>query len=339
MALPSVGSLLATVAVAALLLTPAVFTPFGPPVADADAHHAARGWLARLPSGLEEVSEAAGWNVYDLGGPEAEGLRLWAPSYASDRENFALAVLGGERVTLWLEALEPVTGLHLQIRSFAPDNRLTLDFDAGRQQYLFPGESPPDQTTTRLPLEDGWRRALRTDGTEVWISPLVATTTHGERPAWRAGIAEQYYVGALLTALGSDEYVSRDVFGVHWAACGAPPTARPEEELRVLVRLRNTSTETWLTDGPVSVRLAHRWRSSDGSPAEGTVIEVPGRSVMKSPVEPGDEVVVWVDVVAPHTPGPWQLEVEPVFELVAWFSDRMDDPDAAVCRTEILVEP
>lgn len=337
-ALPGVPALLAAVAASALLLTTSIFTPFGPPVASGDAHHGSRGWSA-LPLALEEVSESSGWDVYRLGGPADEGLRLWAPDYVTREEGTAVALLGGERVDLWLEALKPVAGLHVEARSFAPNNRLSIEFESGSQNHGLPGspgsdQITPDQTTFRLPLEGGWHRAHRTDGTEVWITSLVVSTATGERPQWRAGLPISYYVGALLTVLGSDDHVSSDVFDVQWAACGAPPTAKVGEELRVLVRLRNTSDSAWITDGPVSVRLAHRWRSADGK-----VVESPHRTHLDGPVPAGEETLAWVVAETPAQPGPWQLEIEPVYELVAWFSDRMDDPDSAVCRTDLRVEP
>lgn len=337
-ALPGAASLLLAVGVSGLLLLPAIFTPFGPAVAGADAHHAARGATAYLPMGLEEVSVAAGWDVYHLPGPADDGLRLWAPSYATHEHASAVALLGGERVELWLEARRPVAAVHLDARSYAPGNRLTLRFAGGRERHHGPGVEPPDSIRLRLPLAtgdvDGWRRARRADGTEVWISRMVASTTRGERPQWRTETPESFYVGALFTFLGSDAHVQRDVYGVRWAACGAPPSAAPGEELKVLVRLRNISESTWLTDGPVSVRLAHRWHDASGGVVEGS-----GRTALDGPLASGEEALAWVAAEAPSRPGTWRLEIEPVYEMVAWFSDRMDDADAAVCRAEVVVAP
>ncbi|MDA8017890.1 MAG: hypothetical protein MPN21_10625 [Thermoanaerobaculia bacterium] len=332
--MPSVRAILLTIAVSSSILVPTLFTPFGAPVAKGDAHHATRGWPSRLPMGLEEVSEAAGWTVFSLGGPAEENLRLWAPAYATDRRSWTIAVLGGERVEMWLEATRPVPGLHVEVRNYAPGNRLTVASVEGRRRHRFAGETTAERTRFRLPLEDGWRRARRTDDSEVWVTPLEVTTTTGEKPQWRAGISESYYVGAELTFVGSDDYVARDVWGVRWEACGAPPTARPGEALRVLARLRNVSDADWITAGPVSVRLAHRWKQPDATP-----IESPHRAKLDGPVAAGEETLVWVDVVAPETPGIWQLEIEPVFELVAWFSDQMDPAAAAFCTAEITVEP
>jgi hypothetical protein len=74
------------------------------------------------------------------------------------------------------------------------------------------------------------------------------------------------------------------------------------------------------------VRLAYRWLRPDGTPAvaEGERTELP------LPVAPGAEAAVEMGVRAPREPGSYRLVIDPVFEHVAWFSDRGAAPFEAV---------
>lgn len=332
-AVPGALAILGACAISALLLLPAVLTPFLPPVAFGGAHHAERSALvSRLPTGLEEVSEAGGFEVHEVGDASSETWRLWLPDHATKRIARDFAVLGGERVQIWVESDAPRSALHLDIRSFAPGNRVVIESSAGGERFTFPGAEPPEATRARIPLDGAWRRVTTSRGT-AWAAPMVVSTSTGESPDWRTPIADLYYTGLRVTVLGSDEHLQRPVWGAEWGACGAPPTAAPGETLRVLARLRNVSATTWPVDGSVRVRLGTRWRSA--TDRESSLGD--GRADFRDSVEPGEEVLTWVETEAPEAPGTWRLEIEPVYELVGWFSDHAENPASAVCTTDVEV--
>ena len=94
---------------------------------------------------------------------------------------------------------------------------------------------------------------------------------------------------------------------------------------QVLVRVANGTTDVWpaALDADPPIRLAHRWVSEDGSSS----IEGP-RTAFPRPVEPGEEVLAAVDVVAPEPPARRRLQVDVVHEHVRWLG----------CGTEVLVD-
>jgi hypothetical protein len=113
---------------------------------------------------------------------------------------------------------------------------------------------------------------------------------------------------------------------VEWLAVEPPVRLAAGEETAVPVRLRNSSAAAWEEVGGARVRLAYRWLRPDGTPAvaEGERTELP------LPVAPGAEAAVQMGVRAPREPGSYRLVIDPVFEHVAWFSDRGAAPFEAV---------
>jgi hypothetical protein len=80
------------------------------------------------------------------------------------------------------------------------------------------------------------------------------------------------------------------------------------------------------------VRLAYHWRRPGGE----LLVRDGRRTELPLPVAPGLRVEVEQFFDAPTEPGRYALEIEPVFEYVAWFSDR--NPEA-VYRAEVEVLP
>ena len=98
----------------------------------------------------------------------------------------------------------------------------------------------------------------------------------------------------------------------------APPRARAGETFTVITRLFNRSRHPWTADGSARVNLAYHWLDEGGR-----VVEADGlRTPMPWPVPPGGRVSVPQKVIAPKTPGRYILELDPVYETVAWFGDR-----------------
>ena len=133
-----------------------------------------------------------------------------------------------------------------------------------------------------------------------------------------------------LSFLGTREYLEQDLYATEWQSCGGPPSVEPGEEFLAAGRVRNASPHPWSHQGPARVRLSYRWLDAQGRevPVEALRTELP------SAIEPGVEVATWIQVVAPRVAGSYVLEIEPLFENVAWFSSH--DP-AAICRIAVTV--
>jgi inositol phosphorylceramide mannosyltransferase catalytic subunit len=137
----------------------------------------------------------------------------------------------------------------------------------------------------------------------------------------------------------------------HWAGRAVAPGAHsarieplgpvdpmlPNEGRRVFVRVANTGTERWpwaLEHRP-HIRLAYRWRRPDGSvhTADGV------RTAFPRTVEPGDELIVGLHVVAPSDPGEYVLAPDVVHEQVTWFGCEAALPVRVSERSPLPPEP
>jgi hypothetical protein len=89
-------------------------------------------------------------------------------------------------------------------------------------------------------------------------------------------------------------------------------------EFEVATEVTNASAHPWTAAGAARVKLAYHWRALDG-----TMLLFNGeRTELDLPVPPGGTVAVRQRVVAPAQPGRYVLDLDPVFEFVAWFSER-----------------
>lgn len=334
--LPSLAASLVGVLLGALLLTPALFTPFLAPVPDAATHHYARGLLWRhLPLDPGHVGRARLFIAEDVG-PGTESWRLWRPGGQTSMRTDQVWTLGGERVELYLDLPRSIDSGLFQVGSYAAPNQLTLR--AGRARHrLSIDEAPATGWFTLLALEPGDGRMLHgEDGSERVVYRLVLRSARGAKPVWRELVPNSDYVGGTLAYFGSSRHLERDVYGVEWLGCGLPPRLARGEETLALGRVRNTSPEPWNHRGAVRVRLAHRWHDAGSNTATDGIAADGRRADLPAPLAPGDDVVAWLPLRAPDRPGRYTVVFEPLYENVAWFSDRAP-PAAVTCRADVLV--
>ena len=193
---------------------------------------------------------------------------------------------------------------------------------------FFGAELPPGGQGAELEMRPApGRRVVRGDE-QRHVYRLRVASRRGHKPAWRGGPAEDFYLGAGLIFLGERGHLERDVFGVELGGCGVPDEVEAGESFRGLVRLRNTSAETWHASGGARVRLAHRWLLAGGGEKGGR------RSDLRHDIEPGEEVSLWLDAEAPTSPGKHQLSVDLVYENVAYFADRRGE---TLCKLTVAV--
>ena len=129
---------------------------------------------------------------------------------------------------------------------------------------------------------------------------------------------EGFFLGAELTYLGSGAGLGADVYAVRWGAIEAPGQVEAGETFEVPVRLFNQQPAPWTAEGVARVKLAYHWRREDGE----VVVWDGERTEIELPVPPGGRVTARQRVKAPAVPGRYLLELDPVLEQVAWFSER-----------------
>lgn len=94
----------------------------------------------------------------------------------------------------------------------------------------------------------------------------------------------------------------------------APRSLRPGGAATVGVRLRNDGEQLWPAGR--RLRLGNHWLA-DGA----MVVRDDGRTELPADLAPGESVELQLAVRAPLQPGRYQLELDVVQELVAWWSD------------------
>lgn len=158
-----------------------------------------------------------------------------------------------------------------------------------------------------------------------WQNPRLVHRLRDGRLFYRMEISRADTGEALLAYLGPREVVERPLYEVAWDGCGAPDSVAAGEGFLVLARLHNASPHPWGDRGNVRVRIGYRWLDAEGS--EPAAQDLPG------PVAPGEALEAWVHVQGPAEPGSHVLELDLVYEPIAWFSER----GAETCRVEVTV--
>jgi ubiquinone/menaquinone biosynthesis C-methylase UbiE len=94
----------------------------------------------------------------------------------------------------------------------------------------------------------------------------------------------------------------------------APATMLPRQRGTVHARVTNLSTEVW--PQALELRLGNHWL------AEGQLaVQDDGRTTLPNDVRPGESIEVPLPVMAPDSPGGYELELDIVQEFVAWWGD------------------
>jgi len=89
------------------------------------------------------------------------------------------------------------------------------------------------------------------------------------------------------------------------------------ERFSLPVRVTNTSKITFLC-GYQTFGLSYHLLSSDGV----SLRHDHDRNFFQEPLDPGDESLITLSIIAPDAPGNYLLEIDIVWEGVAWFKDK-----------------
>lgn len=243
-----------------------------------------------------------------------------------------LWIRGASRVELLLVGTEPVARGAWLVETPAPRNSISFEMGEARRTVEL-GAATPAGPRTRLILEPGGPDKVRLHaGQEVFVHRLLITAQTGRVRSWtrqmppqrceyfayNASFEESFFVGAALTWLGEAEQLERDVFGVAWRRVKVPERVTAGSTFTVPVVLVNASEQPWTAGGAARVKLGYRWIDAAG---ERLGPDAP-RTELELPVPPGRATRVPLEVTAPQGAGSYQLVIDPVFEHVAWFSQR-----------------
>ena len=305
-------------AAGALLAGGLLFTPFGAPVhrptLQAHVRHAP---FALFPFEFTIRDQIPGYH----GGAQ---LGRWFLGRADQFEirGDEMWLLGNSRVPLWVFSHEPLTEAVFWLRSPAPGNTVRLAL-AGDEATVGFAEEPGPRTVTLRPT--GPSQVRHEEGREVLVYDFTVTSERG----WST---QRFHLGSALAYLGEAAELERDLWGVQWLQCSFPATVEAGgAPFSGIVRLRNTSGETWPSGPGGRLKPAYHWLDENG---EAVVFEG-ARSAFPRPVEPGRGVRLTQRVLPPETPGRYRLQLDLVYEFVGWFSDR----GASTCEAEVEVLP
>lgn len=271
---------------------------------------------------------------------------------------------------IFIESRRRFGNLALFVSSPVAGNRVRLSLDGGPSVDLEFAAADQRQRvvlTSRKP-----HKVRRRDGGRSYVHRVRVETSSGAptrwikvRPpspcavyAWNRETEETFYLGAELRILGSEEHLNADVFAARIGTVGlVPSTLEPGGEVWLFVGVSNESDVTWERQGAVGVNLGSRWRqgiaAAEGDPEPGPQVGLEGPRSLLPRMDPGAFETVSLTVRTPGEPGEYTLEIDLVYEQVAWFANRgvkplrlamrvrsgSDPPAAATPRSEGRLRP
>jgi hypothetical protein len=318
------GLLLLGHAVAGLFLGPLLFTPFGAVVPEPTLQaHVRNAPFRFLPLELS-LRNVPGYERAQLG-----DLRIVGRKDVFLPRGDQMWVGGASRVELYFIGSRPIATAVFLVTNLAPGNHIEIEMGDGHEAMDF----AMAEEARRIRLEPGEPfRVRRQKWATFYVYKVIVTCRSGRIQPWVREYPpnacpyftqddrtnENFYVGASLAYLGTGQQLEADLYEVQWGNSAAPPQVRTGEAFSVLTRLFNRSRFPWTAEGAARVNLSYHWLDESGK----TVVKDGLRTQIPLPVSPGGRVSVRQKVVAPATPGRYVLELDPVFETVAWFSEK-----------------
>lgn len=325
-------------ALGGLLLGPLLFSPFARTGAEPTLQSHVRNFPYPLFPLEHSLREVPGYHRLWIGDRRFVGRR----DVVLPRGEH-LWIRGASEVELWMMGPEPLERAVFQVTNVAPGQRIRIDM-GDETRVLEYGEVPPEGEVRRIDLAPGEPYRLRRQGDmtiyvyRLEIEPETGRvrewTRHMPPPrcesfAYNPSWQESFYLGASLLYLGDGEGLDRDLYEVTWEEVAAPSTLEPGQTVELPVVVVNRSEHPWPAAGPARVKVSYHWLTPEGEP----VLWNAQRTDLPRPVPPGEPVSLAVPVTAPEEPGTYLLEMDLIYEHVAWFGQR----GAATFRTPVEV--
>ncbi len=315
-------------ALGGLFLGPLLLTPFGAPVPEGTLQAHVRGapfqWF---PLELS-IRQVPGYETQNFAGVKIQGRR---DVFLPQGEDWWIR--GNSSAEIWMSAAQPLPRAVFRVRSAAPDNDVEVEFAGERQTASFRGGAPGELNLTFHPQHADRERSQ--DAQSVFAYRLQVTPRHGLNQEWTRvfppdvcpGFAynprldDNFFVGADVLYLGAGEALDADVFHVEWGDVLVPSSVLAGAKFPVPVELWNRGPAVWnphtASSGSAAVKLAYHWLRRDGS-----TVEWEGQRTPLGEVLQDGHVQATLQVTAPSAPGSYRLAIDPLFEHVAWFSQR-----------------
>ncbi len=310
-------------AIAGVFLSPLLLSPFGLPGSEPTLQMHVRGIPYRwFPLELT-LRNVPGYQRVPL-----DDVRLIGRKDVVLPQGGEVWVAAATPVELYLLADHPLGRLAFAVTSPSPGNRIGAAMGSWHESFeLGVGESrrievPPQQPTRRWTIKTGTLYAYRltietsTGRPRLWERELPARACP-DWP-WQPRQPDSFYTGAALAYLGNPAGLDADVFAARWERVAVPAQVRAGALFVVHSTVRNGSRAPWRNHGGARVRLAYHWLDAAGT----MVVRDGERTDLPQPLPPGGRLRADLEVVAPSRPGRYTLVLDPVFEQVAWFSDR-----------------
>ncbi len=326
-----------------------VLAPFGVNVPAATLQaHTRNAPLRYLPLELS-LSNVPGYERRGVGGMSVMGR---ADRLLARGGDWWVAARGPTEILI--ESRHRFDSLVLSVSSPVAPNTLSLRMDGGpRVEVDVANANEPQRVTLRSRKPHKTRRR---DGHRTYVHRVRVETTRGAltkwtlvRPpapctayAWNRETEETFYLGAEFRILGSEEHLAAEVFAARIGTVGLVPATLPAgAEVQLPVGVTNESDVAWARQGAVGVNLGSRWRQgiaaadSEDSELNPQVGPEGPRSLLPQ-MNPGAFETITLPVRAPDEPGAYTLEIDLVYEQVAWFAGRGVEPLRLPVR---VVEP
>ena len=311
-----------------LLLGPILFSPFGRAVPAPTLQAHVRNFP--YPYFPRELS------LREVPGYEQ---RIWGGALVSGRSDVFLPrgsrfwAHGSTTTEVMIQSEARLESLAFDVVSLASPNRITLRLGDVKETFEVEGEISERGARRRVVLrpEEAWKRR-RVKDTWVHVYRLEVEATRGKPRTWDRNfppqdcfefaynqtIQESFYTGADIAFLGSAERLERDLYSVEWAEVEAPEPVPAGQLFTLDTTVTNRSDFPWPVEPPVRVALSYRFYDAAGE----MVVANGLRTHPEAPVSPGETLALRQEVMAPEEPGNYTLELDLVYEMVAWFSDR-----------------
>lgn len=245
---------------------------------------------------------------------------------------------------LFLESRHRFDSLVLSVSSPVAGNHVRLRLDGGPPVDLEFAQADQRQRATLSSRKP--HKVRRRDGHRSYVHRLRVETSGGAptiwtkiRPlapcavyAWNQKTEESFYLGAELRILGSEEHLNADVFAARIGTVGLVPATLPAgTEIRIPVGVSNESSVAWERQGAVGVNLGSRWRqgivtAEDEDEEPGPQVGPEGPRSLLPDMSPDAFETITLAVRAPDEAGDYTLEIDLVYEQVAWFAGRGVEP-------------
>lgn len=311
-------------ALAGLFLGPILFTPFGAMVPEPTLQSHVRNAPFRYFPFELSLKNVPGYERVNL-----EDLRLIGRKDVFLPRGAEMWLRGASEAEVYFLSTRPIERAVFLLTNVAPANRVDVRFGEAREALTFEHGEEARRLDLRPGRPDQVRRSRA--GT-TYVYRLVVGTTEGRIRHWTREYPpnscpyytqtdrteENFYVGAELSYLGTGRELEAEVYGVQWGDSVVPARVEAGSRFTTTTRVVNPNRAPWAAAGAARIFLSYHWLDANG----GTVVRDGVRTPLPFAVPPGQRLDLQQNVVAPQQPGRYLLELDPVFESVAWFSEK-----------------